>query len=71
MSKLILHYEDEPGFLMILRCLDRYKHSDNSERFGIHSITIYSNDYQTAYFKMTKTGTIVGKAWQSKIKKTP
>jgi len=62
MNKLILKYDDDDGYQMLLRCLEDYKYSNNSERFGVHSITIYSNDLRTAFFKMTKTGTIVGKA---------
>ena len=61
--KVILHYEDKDGYDMLIRCFDNYKDSKNAGEFGTNSITIYSNDLRTAYFKKNKSGSITGKSW--------
>lgn len=66
MSRLILHYEDQFSYEMLLRCFDEYQESDNFNRMGTDSITVYSNQvkHYTAYFKRNKSGSITAKCWK-------
>lgn len=69
MSKLILHYEDQFSYEMLLRCFDEYQESDNYKKTGVESISVYSNQRKmyTAYFKRNKSGSITGKAWKEAL----
>ena len=66
MNKLILHYEDQFSYEMLLRCFDEYQGSENFKQEGTRSITVYANraKHYTAYFKKNKSGSITGKCWK-------
>lgn len=71
MSKLILHYEDTDTLEMLIRNLGDYLSSENSSRYGVDSITIYSprDNSSQAYFKHNKSGSHTAKAWKSRTPK--